>query len=282
VIYREFDAAPALRPFVERLWWLEGPAETIAAEPIPPDGRTEIIVHGGDPFAQLDETGQARVQDRVLFAGQLTRAVRLRPRGHARVVGAHLRPHAAHALFGVPQRDVTDSIVDLRNVHRGLARRLRDDAAGRESGEEMIAALAGALEAQAEAAQTRIAGATAVAVAIATGRKGLVQVADLAGALGLSARQVERLFDERVGLSPKFFLRVVRFQEVLRGIRQETNATTWAARAAEHGFYDQAHFIRDFKMFVGESPGAWHVGDESLAAVFSALRRDSASLDGLG
>ncbi len=111
-------------------------------------------------------------------------------------------------------------------------------------------------------------------MAIATGRKGLVQVGDLAGKLGLSARQVERLFDERVGLSPKFFLRVVRFQEVLRGIRHETNATTWAARAAAHGFYDQAHFIRDFKAFVGEPPSAWHVGDESLAAVFSALRRD--------
>jgi hypothetical protein len=38
---------------VERLWWLEGPAEAIAAEPIPPDGHTEIIVHGGDPFAEL-------------------------------------------------------------------------------------------------------------------------------------------------------------------------------------------------------------------------------------
>jgi AraC-like DNA-binding protein len=274
VIYREFDASPALRPFVERLWWLEGPAETIAAEPIPPDGRTEIIVHGGDPFAQVDDAGAIRVQERVLFAGQLTRAVRLRPRGHARVIGAHLRPHAAHALFGVPQRDITDSIVDLRNVHRRLARRLRDDVAGRDSGEAMIAALSSALEAQAEAARPRMAGATAAAVTIATRRKGLVQVADLAGAVGLSARQVERLFDERVGISPKFFLRVVRFQEVLRGIRQETNATTWAVRAAEHGFYDQAHFIRDFKTFVGESPGAWHVGEESLAAIFSALRRD--------
>ena len=272
MIYREFDASPALRPFVERLWLLEGSADEIAAEPIPPDGRTEIIVHGGDPFAQFDDAGLMRVQDRVLFAGQLTRPVKLLPRGYARIVGAHLRPHAAHALLAVPQRGMTDAIVDLRDLHRVLARRLRDDVAGRESGDEMIAALSAALESQ--ATSSRIEGPTAAAVAIATGRKGLVQVGDLASQLGLSARQVERLFDERVGISPKFFLRVVRFQEVLRGLRQETNGTTWAARAAEHGFYDQAHFIRDFKMFVGEPPGTWHVGDESLAAVFSALRRD--------
>jgi AraC-like DNA-binding protein len=272
VIYREFEASPALCPFVERIWWLEGAAGEIAAEPIPPDGRTEIIVHGGDPFAQLDESGGVRVQDRALFAGQLTRAVKLQPRGYARIVGAHLRPHAAHALLGASQRGLTDAIVDLRDVHRPLARRLRDDVAGRESGEAMVAALSAALESHASPA--RLAGPTAAAVAIATGRKGLVQVGDLAGELGLSARQVERLFDERVGIPPKFFLRVVRFQEVLRGIRQETNATTWAARAAEHGFYDQAHFIRDFKRFVGEPPGAWRVGDGSLTAVFSALRRD--------
>jgi AraC-like DNA-binding protein len=272
VIYREFDASPPLRPFVERLWWLEGPAEEIAAEPIPPDGRTEIIVHGGDPFARIDEAGATHVQDRVLFAGQLTRAVKLLPRGYARIAGAHLRPHAAHALFGVPQRVMTDAIVDLRDVHHVLARRLRDDVAGRGSGEEMVAALATAIES--EAVRARIEGSTAAAVAIATGRKGLVQVANLAEELGLSARQVERLFDERIGLSPKFFLRVVRFQEVLRGLRQETIGATWAARAAEHGFYDQAHFIRDFKAFVGESPGAWQVSEQSLAAVFSALRRD--------
>lgn len=272
MIYREFDASPALRPFVERLWWLEGPAAEIAAEPIPPDGRTEIIVHGGDPFARLDEAGEMHLQDRVLFAGQLTRAVKLVPRGYARIVGAHLRPHAAHALFGVPQREMSDAIVDLRNVHRKLARRLHDDVVGQPSGEAMVAALDTAIGS--EAARVRIEGPTAAAVALATGRKGLVQVADLADQLGLSARQIERLFDERVGLSPKFFLRVVRFQEVLRGIRHQTNGTTWAVRAAEHGFYDQAHFIRDFKMFVGESPGAWHVSDESLAAVFSALRRD--------
>jgi AraC-like DNA-binding protein len=272
VIYRERAAPPALRPFVERFWWLEGAADAIAAEPVPPDGRTEIIVHGGDPFAHIDDAGSTRVQDRVLFAGQLTRAVRLAPRGYARVVGAHLRPHAAHALFGVPQRAMTDRIVDLRDVHGALARRLRDDVAGRETGEEMIAALSAALEAEARAGG--ISDSTAAAVSIATSRKGLVQVADLAGELRVSSRQLERLFEERVGLSPKFFLRVVRFQEVLRGIRQATNATTWAERAAEHGFYDQPHFIRDFKTFVGESPAAWHVGDDSLAAMFSALRRD--------
>ena len=47
MIYREFTPSPALAALVDRLWWLEGPAELIGAEPIPPDGHTEITVHGG-------------------------------------------------------------------------------------------------------------------------------------------------------------------------------------------------------------------------------------------
>ena len=88
----------------------------------------------------------------------------------------------------------------------------------------------------------------------------------------MSARQIERVFRERVGLSPKVFLRIVRFQEVLGGLRFEATdrGRPWAEIAARHGFYDQAHFIRDFKLFVGESPGAWSITPESLAAVSSA------------
>jgi len=101
-----------------------------------------------------------------------------------------------------------------------------------------------------------------------------MRVGDLASHLDLSARQIERVFRDEVGISPKLFLRIVRFQEVLGAIRGGAGETGWAEVAAAHGFYDQAHFIRDFKTFAGRPPGSWRVGDTSLAAIFSALRRD--------
>ncbi len=270
MIYREFRPSPALNGLVDRLWWLEGPAELIGAEPIPPDGRTEIIVHGADAFAECDGSGAWRVQDRVLLAGQATHAVAVRPRGYARLVGARLHPTGAFALFGVPQDELTDSIVDLKLIDACLARALRDDVAPREQGSDMIAALDRALV---RAAPPHTAASPANdAVAMAIGRRGLMKVSELADVLDLSARQLERVFQERIGLRPKLFLRVLRFQEVLRSLRDGTPGT-WADVAARHGFYDQAHFIRDFKEFVGESPGAWNIGPESLAAVFSGVRR---------
>ena len=270
MIYREFRPSPALTTLVDRLWWLEGPAELIGAEPIPPDGRTEIIVHGADTFAELDRSGGWRVQDRVLLAGQATHAVAVRPRGYARLVGARLHPTGAFAFFGVPQDELIDSVVDLRQIDSRLARVLREDVATRESGSAMIAALDRALvRAAPEGADPSPA---RDAVAMAIGRRGLMRVSEIADVLDLSPRQLERVFRERVGLRPKLFLRVLRFQEVLRSLRDGTPGT-WADIAARHGFYDQPHFIRDFKEFVGQSPSAWNIGPESLAAVFSSVRR---------
>jgi AraC-like DNA-binding protein len=273
VIYREYRPSPPLRDLVDRLWWLEGPAELIGAEPIPPDGRTEIIVHGGDPFEQADGAAGWQVQNRVLFAAQATRAVRVRPRGLARIAGARLQPTGAHAFFGCPQAELANRIVELHVIDSRLARALGDDVASRENGEAMVAALDRALVRAAPASAARSPATDAVGIALA--RRGLIRVANLAAELDLSARQIERLFRDRVGLPPKLFLRIVRFQEVLGSLRSgpASSSRPWAEIAARHGFYDQAHFIRDFKAFTDQSPGASNIGPESLAAVFSAVGR---------
>jgi AraC-like DNA-binding protein len=271
VIYREFRPSAALRSVVDRLWWLEGPADALGAEPIPPDGHAEIIVHGGDPFVEHRDDGTTHVQDRVLLAGQITRAVRVTPRGFARVVGVRLRPDGAHAVCGVPQHELTDRIVDLRDVHALLARRLRDDVLAHDSAETMIASLERTL-CDAIAPPPSIS-AVRVAIAYAHERRGLVRVPALADHVGLSVRQLERLFVERVGLAPKLYLRILRFQAVLRTLRRQGGPTVWADLAVAHGYYDQAHFIRDFKVFVGRAPSACQITDDSLTALFSAIRR---------
>ena len=273
MVYREFPPSAALRPFVDRLWFLEGAANEIAAEPIPPDGHTEIIVHAADPFVEVAADGATRTQAAVLLAGQATRAVRVRPTGFARMVGARLRPHGARAWFRVPQHELTDRVVDLGGLDRTLARRLADDVAGRETSDAMAAALDRVLG-RAGALEDNGPDAAGAAVALAFDRGGLARVPELAARAGMGSRQLERLFQDRVGISPKQLLRIVRFQHVLRAVRRGAPDAGWADLAAAHGFSDQSHFIRDFKAFVGAPPGSWSAHDDSLAAVFSAIRRD--------
>jgi AraC-like DNA-binding protein len=270
VIYRQFAPSPGLRGLVDRLWWLEGPAGAIGADPIPPDGHTEIIVHGGDPFRRRAAGGEWSVQDRVLLAGQATRALQVAPSGLARVVGARLLPHAAYAIFGQPQHQITDAVVGLRDVAPRFARTLEDDVAPREDGYAMVRALDAALLRQVSHRSVPAAAVRATMQAIE--REGLLKVADLADSAGISTRQLERLFHEQVGLSPKRFLRILRFQAALHAMHSGRR-TPWVDVALSHGFYDQAHFIRDFKALAGTSPAAFGLDAWSLSAVFSAVRR---------
>jgi transcriptional regulator GlxA family with amidase domain len=69
----------------------------------------------------------------------------------------------------------------------------------------------------------------------------------------LSGRQLERLFQQYVGLSPKSFGRILRFKQVMR-LAEQRRIANWAELALIAGYYDQAHLIRDFHQFAGESP----------------------------
>jgi AraC-like DNA-binding protein len=89
--------------------------------------------------------------------------------------------------------------------------------------------------------------------------RGQVEIRALAADAGVSKRYLERMFQERVGIGPKAFARIVRFQRVLN-----TTGANWAAVAAEAGYFDQAHLARDFKAFTGESPAAWARRRETL------------------
>ena len=272
--FRE-SASPSLRDLVDRLWWLEGPAELIGAEPIPPDGRTEIIVHGGDPFEQRDRT--------VAGARRSACCSPARRRAPCRCVRAASRASSGRGCgrpartrsSAVPRTQLADRIAELDLLDRQLgadaARRRRH---ARERGSD-----GGGARSRARARRSRgrsRASPAAEPSRSRSARRGLVRVAELAPQLDLSARQIERLFRERVGLPPKVFLRIVRFQEVLGGLRWRCAADAGRAVGRDrgaHGFYDQAHFIRDFKAFVGESPGAWNIAPR-------AWRPSSARADG--
>lgn len=99
-------------------------------------------------------------------------------------------------------------------------------------------------------------------VADAAGDRGMVCVEDMANRHGLSVRSLQRLLDRYIGVSPKWILQRFRLQEAAERIRQG-GAADWSALAADLGYYDQAHFIRDFKSVVGQTPDAYARASEA-------------------
>jgi AraC-like DNA-binding protein len=162
-------------------------------------------------------TGRGRV------VGVAFRAGRFRPFLRAPVAGLTDRSVDAREVFGP---DLPDAL-DVQSVEDWLRARLPDrDPAAEEAGDivgEIIR------------------------------RPATTRVEELALDLGTSTRRLQRLFAEHVGVGPKRVIRRYRLHEVTQRLAAGT-AVDWAGLAAQLGYADQGHFVRDFTAMFGESP----------------------------
>ena len=263
--YEEFVPSGPAAAFVERVWRLEhADGRDVPPQEVLPDGCMEIVLHLADAFEQLDDD-RWTTQDRLLVAGQITGPLRLRATGSMHVVGIRFRPGGARRLLSVPQHELTGRILPLASVAPALARRLMDGVDTRRP-EGIASGIADALGSAPSGEPDRR---VSEAVGLIRRTHGRISVDALAAHCNLSGRQLERRFLDDVGLPPKRLARIVRFQRALR-ILTERGGEGGAALAADLGYADQPHFIRDFREFAGRTPGE-HPGLESaLTALFTA------------
>ncbi|HEU4953116.1 MAG TPA: helix-turn-helix domain-containing protein [Gemmatimonadales bacterium] len=263
--YLELSPPPPLDRVVHRFRFLRtgAGAESSGVQTIVPDGRCEIVLHLGEPFAELDGAGRASPQHRALVAGQLTAPFRLASRPGADVIGIRLRTGAAHRLVA-PQRELTGRVVPLADVVRGLEPRLLDAARGETDLGRRAARLGAAL---ARTLSPRPTGVVEAAVALLeSGRPGTI--GELARSVALTPRTLQRRFRTEVGLDPTLLRRILRFRAAFR-LLERLPPGRWSRVAPRAGYFDQAHLIRDFRRFAGAAPSVFFGGGPELARAFS-------------
>jgi AraC-like DNA-binding protein len=203
------------------------------------------------PDACVDVTLDLRGRPRAYVGGPQKRARTWRTRAHVHLLGARLHPGAA-PLLGIDARQLTEEWTDLaRFVDPADVRRLTDAVARARGLDGRI----GALDAffVDKLLNRRIDRHLSRALQTLFQQGGGLSVAALATAVGVDARTLNRLFQRAVGLPPKRFARIVRFQSAMRRLDQADN---WAALAADLGYFDQAHLIREMKELFGTTPTA--------------------------
>ena len=281
---------PATSPLaraVHSIWRLRDDAPRNESDAILPDGHVEIVLNLAEPFERTEYDGRTHRQARALFVGQQTSSAHIRPTGHVNLFGIRFHLAGAATLLGFPQSEARDQIIALDVVAPRIAQLLRDetellacepasdnDDMERRVAERVIAGLECAVERN-ESNRMRarmhersrgreIAMRASAHLAACAGRTGIDA---LAVALGASRRRVERAFDEHVGISPKLLARIVRFQHACR-LAHVRCAASWTDIALQSGYFDQAHFIRDFREFAGIPPSAFAAETRPLSEVF--------------
>jgi AraC-like DNA-binding protein len=249
--YRRIRPSPAVEPYVEFYWTLELESAPGYEQRIIRDGRAGIILNFASPFESLAK-GVWKSQPECFFVGQITGPLLLRPSGAAKMIGIQCRPNGAAQLLGLPISELTDSAVALDDLQPKLFRQL-ERVRAMPSAPQSIEALDNILRSFSERVRIddRL---VSYAIGNIEQAGGSVSIKDVAARAGCTARQLERRFRNSVGISPKLFSRMQRFQDVLR-VADEPDSD-WINAAVRCGYYDQAHLIRDFREFSGKTPTA--------------------------
>jgi AraC-like DNA-binding protein len=246
VQYREIRPSARLRPFVNTFWILEQDGADTAPQRVVPDGQSELILNWGQPF-QAFQSGQWQGQPRSFLAGQIDGPLLLRPDGPAKMLGIGFRPHGARSVLPQPMHELSGRFTPVDDLSQSLSRNLHRALELPDPIAAVEAALLSALKSS-RGADLLI----AEAVRRIKLEKGATDLAALAEELGLSVRQLERRFLSAVGLAPKRFCRIQRFNNVFQVLGQPSR--NWVETAIACGYYDQAHLIRDCKDLSGNTP----------------------------
>lgn len=172
-----------------------------------------------------------------------------------RLVGVHFKPGGAFPFVRPPLLELRNDEVELQSLWGPVARELRERLGDAKTDEERFATVERVLLDQ---GRGRMRHHPAVRFALHEFmRVPLARtVAGVSQAVGLSQRRFIALFTAQVGLTPKVFCRVRRFQKAIRHAHAG-RAVSWSTLALDCGYFDQAHFIHDFQAFSGLTPSAW-------------------------
>ena len=175
--------------------------------------------------------------------------------GRGFVVGAKFRPGGFRAFHDRDIAELTGRELPLAALFGAEAAALEPDRLAGLDDAALVAAIVHALRTRRPKRDDQAELATR-AVELARGDQRIARTAALADRLAMSPRSLERLFRRYVGVSPKWVIRRYRVQEACERVKTGHPAD-WAALAAELGYFDQSHLIRDFKAQVGRTPAEY-------------------------
>jgi len=189
---------------------------------------------------------------RVTIVGlQTHRRVQLRVTGTVETFIIFFQPTGLHCMFSLPMHALTNTDHEARAVLGAWIDELEQRLGNSRSFEERVR-IANAFFIRRCSTLPSPDGITMTALSILH-RQGCIQVPALAQRAGMSARQFERRFTREIGLPPKLYARIARFESALESKALST-AESWTDVATRLGYFDQMHMIKDFKEFSGEIP----------------------------
>jgi len=258
MLVRHYVPQPPLSDFVELLWLYAGYSQAHDKERLLPNGCMELVINLREDQARVydrRDTSQFQTTRGAILVGVQSEFFVLDTAEQRSVIGVHFKPGGAFPFFNLPAGEFHNQHLSLDLLWGTGAIKLRDRLLEAPTPESKFQILEKSLLDHARKPLVRH-----PAVNFALSEFGDLRrspsIAQVTNQIGLSSRRFIDVFNDQVGLTPKLFSRVQRFQKVLRRIGKGREVD-WTGVAFACGYFDQAHFIHDFKAFSGLSPTAY-------------------------
>lgn len=237
---------------IDDLYYLEG-APPYPRLTLPPMPGALLIINLEAPFHIRGgaDIATAEYADGCVISMR-TRALEFGYPCWTRSVGVHVKPWGLAPFLRMPAAELCDRPVTVEQVWgRRAVAELRERMAAVEGPHEMLTLLEEELMRRLrEAAGLKLVRHTSRAMATATG---MVAIGDLSAAAGVSSTHMAQRFKEVIGVTPKRLARTYRFTAAVFAI-DPVGPINWSALAADAGYFDQAHFVHEFREFTGLTP----------------------------
>jgi AraC-like DNA-binding protein len=231
---------PPLSRFVDLFWFWKGYDLQAGRERCLPTGSSELVI-------SLEDFSP----EGAVLCGARSESFLLERTAQDHLFGIHFHPGGIFPFLGVPACELEGTNVHLDDLWPGESERIRSRLLEAPTAEKRFQVMESWLLSRLELPMVRH---PAVSYALSQLKTAAgARVSDLADEVSLSQRRFIEVFKQQVGLPPKLYGRVMRFQRIISELASKTEVD-WTDLALEHGYFDQAHFIHEFKAFSGLTP----------------------------
>ena len=242
--FRTYVPGKHLQPYISCYWTMTSEIEL--EKPIPhrviPDGCADIIL----------DLNRRSYREAGSIVGTMTKPIFAKLKGRVNYVAIRFSPGGFLHFFDSVMCNFTDQIIPLETISGKEERNLIEQLCLENNIENQIRLLERHLENLLKT-NNRSDPVAKNAIYTILANKGNITVSELARIVDISKRQLRRKFERWVGVSPKTFCRIIRFQSILQMLHHEPKCN-WLAIALDGGYYDQSHFIHEFSSYYGLNP----------------------------
>ncbi len=251
--WKIFKPCAQLAPYIKQYWVLETDiSDGEVTERVIPTGNLDIMFHYKRPF-EVNKEDKIRVQPQFFLSGMSSHYSDVTAYANSGVVSVTFYPEGACYFFDFPLHEIENQIISLKDIDQKEIRIIEQQLFDAPAITDKIKIIEQFLYNRIRQVKHYDHLLVKQGLAFIKNKRGDLKVKELSKELFTTERTIERKFSAIVGKAPKQYIRLIRFHETINGLYQigKKNLTEFAY---DNGYFDQAHFINEFKSLSGYTP----------------------------